>query len=616
MLSWPTSGQWRLSQAVSAAPAGRQAPGTEFRSRRKSQWLSNTLKSDKLTAVQITHLASIVFEEKSMLKIATFPDRYSRHAGLAVFITLLLLLVTPASLAQEAKDFKTSTDDAVLASVVVDGKLVLKVRGVSSFHASERAESIRKRIIDIARDDAFSVDRLTVVNDDEKSAILAGEISLITIFDIDAEVEGVKRHLLAQAVKGKIASVITSFRADRSPQVLMQHAAYALGLTAVFALLFWGWLHLFRRLNAWAVRHVHKSVQDLASKAHQLIHAEQIWTLIAGLLHILRVLTLLLLVYSWLNIVLGLFPWTRAIARILFDLVINPIKSLWVGFVASLPDLVFLVVLYLVVRYILKLLRLFFTQVSRGRIKLQNFDPDWSMPTHKIVRFLIIAFAIVIGYPYIPGSDSLAFKGVSVFIGIIFSLGSSSFIAHVMAGLSMTYRGAFKEGDRVRIGDVFGKVEEVNLMTTRINTLKNESVVIPNSNILNTNVTNYSVMAQKPGVLLYTTVGIGYDTPWRQVEAMLMLAAERTEGLQKEPKPFVLQTLMGDFAVNYEINAFCTDVHRMIAIKSELHRNIQDAFNEFGVQIMSPAYESDPQTLKVVPPKDWYAAPASKPAEK
>jgi small-conductance mechanosensitive channel len=227
---------------------------------------------------------------------------------------------------------------------------------------------------------------------------------------------------------------------------------------------------------------------------------------------------------------------------------------------------VFLVVLYLVVRYILKLLRLFFTQVSRGKIKLQNFDPDWAMSTHKIVRFLVIAFAIVIAYPYIPGSDSLAFKGVSVFIGVIFSLGSSSFIANIMAGFAMTYRGAYKEGDRVKIDDVMGRVEEIKLMTTRIRTVKNESVLIPNSNILNTNVTNYTVMAQNPGLLLHTTVGIGYDTPWRQVEA--------------------------------------------------LHRNIQDAFNEYGVQIMSPAYEADPQTPKIVPPDDWYPAPASKPAKK
>jgi small-conductance mechanosensitive channel len=428
--------------------------------------------------------------------------------------------------------------------------------------------------------------------------------------------ENLDRKLLAEVIKGKIAAVVTEYRNDRSPHVLLQRAAYALGLTLIFALIFWGILRVFRRLDGWAVHHVQKSVQDLASKSHHLIQAEQIWTLVAGLLSALRVLTLAVLVYSYLNSALGLFPWTRPIAVILFDLVFNPVKSLWYGFVASLPDLAFLVVLYLILRYILKLQHLFFKQVALGRIKLQNFDSDWAMPTHRIIRFMTIAFAIVIAYPYIPGSDSMAFKGVSVFIGVIFSLGSSSFIANVMAGLAMTYRGAFKEGDRVKIDDVFGRVEEIKLMTTRIRTLKNESVLIPNSNILNTNVTNYTVMAEKPGLVLHTTVGIGYDTPWRQVEAMLLLAAKRTEGLLQEPSPFVLHTLMGDFAVNYEINAYCKDVGRMMAIKTDLHRNIQDVFNEYGVQIMSPAYESDPETLKVVPPENWYPEPASKPVEK
>jgi small-conductance mechanosensitive channel len=177
----------------------------------------------------------------------------------------------------------------------------------------------------------------------------------------------------------------------------------------------------------------------------------------------------------------------------------------------------------------------------------------------------------------------------------------------------MTYRGAFKEGDRVRIGDVMGEVREIKMMVTRINTVKNESVVIPNSNILNSNVTNYSVLAKEKGIIIHTTVGIGYDAPWRQVEAMLLLAAERTSGLQKDPPPFVLQQEMGDYAVNYEINAFCKDAARMLAAKSDLHRNIQDVFNEHGVQIMSPAYEADPATPKIVPPDQWYSAPARKP---
>jgi small-conductance mechanosensitive channel len=538
----------------------------------------------------------------------------SRRAGLLVFITLLLMTAASAILAQDSPNGPARPPDrAHVASVVIDGRLVLQVRGVSSYPASERAHSVRAHILEAARDKSFSVENLKIVQEPDRSSVYAGDKLLLSVFDVDAELESLDRKLLAEVAKGKIASIIVDYRRDRSPQVVLTHVAYALGLTAVMALLFWVILRLFRRLNAWAVHHVHKGAQDLASKSHQLIRAEQVWTLFAGLLSFVRSFFLLILAYFYLNTVLGIFPWTRPAALVLFDLVLNPLRSLWFGFVESLPDLMFLVILFLVVRYILKLIKMFFTQVARGRIKLQNFDQDWALPTHKIVRFLVVAFSLVIAYPYIPGSDSMAFKGVSVFIGVIFSLGSSSFIANVMAGLAMTYRGAFKEGDRIRIDDVFGKVEEIKLMTTRINTLKNESVIIPNSNILNTNVTNYSVMAREAGLVVHTTVGIGYDTSWRQVEALLLLAAERTDGLKKEPAPFVQQTSMGDFAVNYEINAYCTDVARMITIKSDLHRNIQDVFNEYGVQIMSPAYEADPQSPKIVPPEDWYAAPATKP---
>jgi small-conductance mechanosensitive channel len=541
-----------------------------------------------------------------------------RHSVCRVLVLLLMLSGAAGSWAQDnAREPDEQTDKIITAPIIIDGKLVFKVRGVSAFPADERAKVVRGRIVDLAHDKSFTVDQLVVKNDEEMSAIYAGDNRLIALFDADAQTENLPdRKLLAEILKGKIAEVITQYRFDRSPRVILKHTAFALVLTAVFALVFWGVLRLFRVLNAWAVRHVHKSVQDLASKSHHLIQAEQLWTLVAGLLNTVRVLALLVLVYSYLNTVLGLFPWTRPAALVLFDLVLNPVKSLWFGFVESLPDLAFLVILYLILRYILKLERMFFTQVSRGRIKLQNFDQDWAMPTYKIIRFLTIAFAIVIAYPYIPGSDSLAFKGVSVFIGVIFSFGSSSFIANILAGLAMTYRGAFKEGDRVRIDEVFGDVEDIKLMTTRIRTLKNESVVIPNSNILNTNVTNYTVMARDPGLLLHTIVGIGYDTPWRQVEAMLIEAAKRTEGLQKEPEPFVLQTLMGDFAINYEINAYCRDAGRMMSIKTALHRNIQDVFNEYGVQIMSPAYVADPASAKLVPPENWYTAPASKPAEK
>src|SRR5262249_10762436 len=223
----------------------------------------------------------------------------------------------------------------------------------------------------------------------------------------------------------------------------------------------------------------------------------------------------------------------------------------------------------------------------------KDFEPDWAEPTYKLVRAAVIAFALIVAYPYIPGSSSEAFKGVSIFLGVIFSLGSTSTISNVLAGYVMIYRRAFREGDVVRIGDKSGVVSRVRLQVTHLRTPKNEDIVIPNSTILSGEVVNYSTLAKTDGLILHTTVGIGYEVPCRQVEAMLLEAADRTEGLKKEPKPFVLQTLLGDFAVTYQINAYCDEPRRMPRLYSALHANVLDLFNEYGVQIMTPAYEGD-----------------------
>jgi len=526
------------------------------------------------------------------------------------------LLVTAGSeaLAQETvkpQDEPQGTYQS--APVVIDGNKLFDVYGVRSFPAQLRAQQTRKNIIEAARDASVTPADINVTEAEGRSTVSAGQHFLINVFDVDGELEGVDRRLLAGIFQNKIAASVTKYRSDRSAPVLLRNTGYALGATLLMAVLLWGILWLMRWLDAWARRHIHKNLEGLADKSHQLIRSSQLWMVFGGVLRGFRYLALGLLFYFYLNGVLGLYPWTRPAAVVLFDLIIDPLESLWRGFLASVPNLVFLFILFLVVRYILRLARLFFNGVEAGRIKLNKFDPDWAQPTYKILRVFILAFAVVVAYPYIPGSSSLAFKGVSLFLGVILSLGSSSFIANLLAGLSMTYRGGFKEGDRVRIGEVFGKVQEIKLMITRIRTYKNEIVVIPNSTILNTNVINYSALAREQGLVLHTTVGIGYDAPWRQVEAMLKIAAERTEGLKKDPPPFVLQTSLGDYAVNYELNVYCADASGMPAKYSELHRNIQDVFNEHGVQIMSPAYIADPAEPKVVPPEGWYANPATPP---
>ena len=529
-----------------------------------------------------------------------------------LFCTLVMATASPL-FAQQPAPAEEATSRFATAAVTVDGKTLFQVRGVSAFPAEERADRIRRRIIEVAKDASLDPAGIAVTEAEDRSTLTIGGEQIFAVVNADEAMEGVDRSLLAQVYRERIVKAIRDYRADRSPANLLRNGLFALGVTAIAALLFWALRLLFRWLDTWSEKHIRKGVQDLESKSHHLVQANAVWRLVGAALRLLRTVAYLVLAYFFLNTVLGLFPWTRPVARVLFRLVLDPLASLWHGFVASLPNLAFLVVLYIVVRYLLKLTRAFFKSIERGRIKPEKFDPDWAEPTFKIVRVLIVAFSLVLAYPYIPGSESAAFKGVSVFLGVLLSLGSSSIVANMVAGLSMTYRGAFKEGELIKVGDTMGTVEGIKLMVTRLRTPKNESIILPNSNIINTEVINYSQLAQEEGVVLNSIVGIGYDTPWRQVEALLLEAADRTEGLKKEPRPFVLQTLLGDFAVNYQINAYCGDANRMPAIYSALHANIQDVFNEYGVQIMSPAYETDPESLKIVPPSKWYEAPAKKP---
>jgi small-conductance mechanosensitive channel len=254
-----------------------------------------------------------------------------------------------------------------------------------------------------------------------------------------------------------------------------------------------------------------------------------------------------------------------------------------------------------------------FDAVGRGALGFPGFEADWALPTYKIVRFALVAFGIVVAYPYLPGSQSDAFKGVSLFVGVLFSLGSTSAISNLIAGYVLIYRRVFKVGDMVKIADVIGEVTEFRIQVTRLRSFKNEEVVFPNSQILGAQITNYSVLARGEGLILHTEVGIGYETPWRQVEAMLLAAAEDTPGILRTPAPFVLQRALANCAVTYELNVYCANAQRMLEVYADMHRQILDVFNQYNVQIMTPLYIADPPEPKVVPPAQWYAAPAAAP---
>jgi small-conductance mechanosensitive channel len=257
-----------------------------------------------------------------------------------------------------------------------------------------------------------------------------------------------------------------------------------------------------------------------------------------------------------------------------------------------LPNLFFLAAIVVVAYYVTRFVKFLFIQVARGALTLPGFYPDWAMPTYKIARFLIAAFTLVVAFPYLPGSSSPAFQGVSIFFGLLFSLGSSSAIGNIVAGVVLTYTRAFQLGDRVKVGDTVGDVIEKTLLVTRIRTIKNVEIAIPNAMVLSSHIINFSSSAKEEGLILNTTVTIGYDAPWRTVHQLLMDAALATENVLQEPKPFVLQTALNDFYVSYEINAYTDRPSAMAGTYSQLHQNIQDAFNKAGVEIMSPHYSA------------------------
>jgi small-conductance mechanosensitive channel len=538
-----------------------------------------------------------------------------RQALVLLLLSCFLLLpaVVGAAEAPAAKAADESPLEELTAPVVVDGRVLLKVRGTSARPAEKRAQVISERIVALAADPGFKTEALRIVSEPNADVLMAGNRLVMSVFDADARIEGVDRQILARGALMRVREAVDAWRQDRAPATLQRNVLFALGATLVLVLALWGGVRLLRFLRGLLEKRLHQRIQDLQFRGFRIVGAQQLWGMLTGALSFLWTVAVLIAVYLYLSSVLILFPWTRGLAGSLVSLLVDPLRTLGLGFLQNVPKLAFLVILFIITRYLLKLIRLYFQNIADGSAVLPGFDPEWADPTYRLIRILLVAFMVIVAYPYIPGSGSEAFKGVSLFIGVLFSLGSSSLIGNLIAGYTMTYRRAFKIGDRVMIGTHLGDVEQVRLLVTYLRTTKNELVAIPNSMILNGEVVNYSTLAGKEGLILHTTVGIGYETPWRQVEGMLLEAVERVPGLLREPPPYVLYKGLGDFCVTYEINAFCTDPQAMNRLYAELQRSILDLFNEYGVQIMTPAYEGDPEQPKVVPREQWYAAPARPP---
>ncbi|HET7104203.1 MAG TPA: mechanosensitive ion channel domain-containing protein [Terracidiphilus sp.] len=507
-------------------------------------------------------------------------------------VVLLAVLAAAPQIDCQAPAASAPASHAPEAWVMVHGRQVFAVEGVLSFPAQARADAIGQRIAGVAADVNFKPDSIAVADSASSSNIMAGGLILMSVTDQDARAAGATRQALARDHAKKIIATLDALRHESSLKSILLGLLYAvlatIALIVLLRLLGMLFRAVYRALDSWRGT----VIPSLRIQKFELIPADRIADFLIGLVRLARLAVWLIVFYIYASLVLGFFPWTRGYASVLLGYVLSPLKIVGSAALAYLPNIFFIAIIVLVSFYVIKFVRIIFAEIGKGTIALPQFYPEWAAPTYKIVRLLILALAAIAVFPYLPGSKSPAFQGISIFLGLLLSLGSTSAVANVVAGVILTYMRAFTVGDIVKIADTMGCVIEKTLLVTRIRTIKNVEITIANAMVMNSHIVNFSSSASEHRLILHTAVTIGYDAPWRTVHQLLLNAASECENLMKDPRPFVLQTALDDFYVHYEINAFTDRPDLMADTYSVLHQKIQDKFNEGGVEIMSSHYSN------------------------
>lgn len=436
-------------------------------------------------------------------------------------------------------------------------------------------------------------------------------VIVLTAADID-ELSGETMAGVAAQTVMRLQQALAEADEARRPGVLIRAGVSALGAAALSLLLLWGERRVRRRASAKLDVIAERTVTQSGIGDVEGLRASHLLEFQRGLVLTAGILIDLVVIYAALSFVLRRFPYTRPWGESMRGFLVATVTNLGFGILNAVPGLFTACLIFLITLFVVRLLGFWFQAIEAGRATLRGIYPDTAQPTRRLLTTMLWLFAIVVAYPYLPGSQTEAFKGVSVFLGLMVTFGSSGLVNQIMSGFMVTYSRAVRIGDFVKIGDVEGTVTHLGVLSTKIKTLlRNEEVTIPNAVVVSQTTTDYTRPAEAGAVFTTTAVTIGYDAPWRQVHAMLLGAAERTPGVRRDPKPFVLQAGLEDFYVKYALFVCLDRQDSRLLTLDLLHRNIQDLFNEHGVQIMSPNYVFDPSAPKIVPKKDWFAAPAS-----
>lgn len=459
--------------------------------------------------------------------------------------------------------------------------------GVSAY---DRAENAVNMILKIGKDLSLKTDSVHIFNSEYQTDIMYGEKVILSVTDQDALWLNTEREELAKKYQSVVNDKIVSLKKEHGLLQVVKRVALFVLVLVVQYLFFKLTNYLFKKLRRKIIWLKQNKLHSITIRDYEFLNTHRQGRILIFLNNILRYIVLLIQLMFSVPMLFAIFPQTENLAMKLFTYIIEPIKMVLKSVIEYIPNLFIIIVIYYCVKYIIKGIQYIANEIESEKLKITGFYPDWAQPSFNIIRFLLYAFMIAMIYPYLPGSDSGVFQGISVFVGLIVSLGSSTVIGNIIAGLVITYMRPFKLGDRIKLNETTGNVIEKTPFVTRIRTPKNEVVTIPNSFIMSSHTVNYSASARQFGLIIHSTVSIGYDIPWRQVHQLLIDAARSTPGVLPHPKPFVLETELQDYYPCYQINAYIKEADQLSQIYSDLHQNIQDTFNEAGIEIMSPHY--------------------------
>ncbi|MDR3244355.1 MAG: mechanosensitive ion channel family protein [Elusimicrobiota bacterium] len=517
-------------------------------------------------------------------------SKFNLKTAVGIAAVLFLFVVSHSALfAQNAVQQSSNAVNQNSGGAIVApfGQELFTIYGnIGAITAQKRAEIVSDNIKELEKDPIFTKELLTVTQDSSYNNynIIYADKVIFSIDDNQAAALGKSKEEIANEYMQIILTAVST----QNPYKKWIELAYRAGLVLlILVITFFAFKFLNKFYNT-LTQSALKELEKLPKILRKIMGIGRQVSFIKNAISLFRIVLIILVIIIDFMLILSLFPETRWIAGTIINYIITPLKSFGISFWNYIPDLFVIIVIFAIYYAAAKIIRIAALKIEDGTIKVKNFHADWAMSTYNILRAVLLIFTVIAIFPHLPNASSDTFKGMSMFIGLLLSLGSASIVNNIVSGLVITYMRAFQIGDRIKMGDNVGNVIEKTALVTRIRTAKNEIITVPNSNMMTAHTINYTASANNVGLILNYDTAFGYDVPWRKVHALLIEAAEKTENVLKDPKPFVLQTALDDFYVRYQINAYTDNADTMPKTYSDLFQNIQDVFHRENLDMSLP----------------------------